>query len=244
MSILNTMRSGDMYDGMEKKSGFVLRHGIMILIIAGMLFLGFGIAVGSSEHGDPADEHRAGEHVAVGEHSTAGHGGADTHDGEHHETKGWVATDTYKVMNFAVLAIGLFFVIRKPASQFLSTRIKDIKSQLDDLEEQKRVAENELIKYSDKLSKLEKEAETIIADYVKQGEEAKARILKEAENIAVRLEEQAGRNIEHEFEVARKELHEEIMGKAILKAEEKIKSNINSEDQDNLVDEYLKKVVA
>ena len=27
--------------------------------------------------------------------------------------KGWVATDTYKVMNFAVLAIGLFFILRK-----------------------------------------------------------------------------------------------------------------------------------
>ena len=243
MSISNTMHSGDMYDGMEKKSGFVLRHSIMLLIIAGMLFFGFGIAVGSSEHGDSADEHQAGEHVAGEKHSADGHG-ADTHDGEHHESKGWVATDTYKVMNFAVLAIGLFFVVRKPASQFLSTRIKDIKTQLDDLEEQKRVAENELIKYSDKLSRLEKEAETIIADYVKQGEDAKARILKEAENIAAKLEEQAGRNIEHEFEIARKELHEEIMGKAILKAEEKIKSNINSDDQNNLVDEYLKKVVA
>ena len=123
MSISDTMRSGDMYNGMEKKSGFLLKQGIMLLIIAGMLFLGFGIAVGSSEHGDSADEH-----VAAEEHSTAGH------DGEHHESKGWVATDTYKVMNFAVLAIGLFFVVRKPASQFLSTRIKDIKTQLDDLE--------------------------------------------------------------------------------------------------------------
>ncbi|MDP3283103.1 MAG: hypothetical protein Q8M56_01575, partial [Desulfobacterales bacterium] len=28
--------------------------------------------------------------------------------------KGWVATDTYRVMNFVVLAAGLFFLLRKP----------------------------------------------------------------------------------------------------------------------------------
>lgn len=243
MRISYTMRPGDMYDGMEKKSVFLLKHGIMLLIIAGMIFFGFGIAAASSEHGDSADEHHAGEHASAEEHSTAGHE-AGAHDGEHHKSKGWVATDTYKVMNFAVLAIGLFFVVRKPASQFLNTRIKDIETQIDDLEKQKREAEKKLSEYSDKLSKLEKEAEKIIADYVKQGEEAKTRILKEAEETAVRLEEQAGKNIEHEFEVARKKLHDEIMEKAILKAEEKIKSSINSNDQDNLVVEYLKKVVA
>jgi len=39
-------------------------------------------------------------------------------------SKGWVATDTYKVMNFAVLAIGLFLLLRKPVSQALNDRIK------------------------------------------------------------------------------------------------------------------------
>ncbi|MCK4467949.1 MAG: hypothetical protein KAU60_06310, partial [Desulfobacterales bacterium] len=61
---------------------------------------------------------------------------------------------------------------------------------------------------------------------------------------AVKLEEQAKRNIEHEFKQAKSKLQEEISEKALLKAEEIIKSTITTEDQDRLVDEYLEKVVA
>jgi len=32
-------------------------------------------------------------------------------DGGHEGVKGWVATDTYRVMNFSVLVIGLFFSV-------------------------------------------------------------------------------------------------------------------------------------
>ncbi|MBW2412495.1 MAG: ATP synthase F0 subunit B, partial [Deltaproteobacteria bacterium] len=93
--------------------------------------------------------------------------------------KGWVETDWFRVLNFAVLVVALFFILRKPMSTALSSRIDGIKKQLADLEAQKEAAEKKLAEYSDKLSELEKEAEHIVADYVKQGNEAKARILKE-----------------------------------------------------------------
>ena len=160
------------------------------------------------------------------------------------ETKGWVATDTYRVMNFAVLAIGLFLLLRKPASQALNARIKGIKEQLSELEIRKNEAEKTLAEYSERLSLLEKESEDIISEYVRQGNEAKARILEEAKQAAEKLEEQARRNITHEFEQAKFKLQKEILEKAIINAEELITKNITAEDQNELVDEYLKKVVA
>ncbi|MEJ2286098.1 MAG: F0F1 ATP synthase subunit B [Desulfobacterales bacterium] len=159
-------------------------------------------------------------------------------------TKGWVSTDTFRVMNFAVLVVALIFVLRKPLSQALSSRIKTIKEQLDDLEAQKADAEKQLADYNDKLAQLEKEAEKIVEDYVRQGNEAKARILKEAEASAAKLQDQARRNIEHEFKQAKLELQKEIFEKSLVKAEEIIKSKISDNDQDRIVDEYLKKVVA
>ena len=159
-------------------------------------------------------------------------------------TKGWVSTDTFRVMNFAVLAIALVFILRKPLSQALSSRIKGIKEQLDDLEAQKAEAEKKLAEYNQKLAQLEKEAEKIVDDYVRQGNEAKARILKEAEASAEKLQVQARRNIEHEFEQAKLELQKEIFEKSLIKAEEIIKSKFTGEDQNRIVDEYLKKVVA
>jgi len=159
-------------------------------------------------------------------------------------TKGWVSTDTYRVMNFAVLAIALVFVLRKPLSQALSSRIKGIKEQLDDLEAQKAEAEKKLAEYNQKLAELEKEAEKIVDDYVRQGNEAKARILKEAEASAEKLQVQARRNIEHEFAQAKLELKKEIFEKSLVKAEEIIKGKFTGQDQDRIVDDYLKKVVA
>jgi F-type H+-transporting ATPase subunit b len=155
-----------------------------------------------------------------------------------------MATDTYRVMNFAVLAIGLFLVLRKPVAQALGGRIQGIKEQLDELEEKKKAAEAKLVEYDAKMAALDKEAEAMLAEYVKQGEDAKARILEEAEAAAEKLKEQASKNIEYEFLQAKTELKAHIVEKALAKAEAIIKEKINSEDQDKLVDEYLEKVVA
>ena len=164
--------------------------------------------------------------------------------GEDSGAKGWASTDWFRVMNFAVLAIALVFILRKPLSQALGSRITGIKDQLEDLEARKAEAEKQLAEYSEKLSRLEKESDKIVEDYIKQGNEAKARILKEAESAAEKLQTQARRNIEHEFKQAKFKLQEEIFESSLAKAEEILKGRISGDDQDRLVDEYLRKVEA
>jgi F-type H+-transporting ATPase subunit b len=164
--------------------------------------------------------------------------------GGDHGPKGWVATDTYRVMNFAVLVGGLFFLLRKPVAQFFSSRIKGIEDQLSELEQKKKDAEQKLQEYTEKLAQLDKEAKTIVDDYIRQGNEAKERILKEAESVADKLKEQARRNIDYEINQAKIRLQGEILEQAIVKAEEIIKDELTIEDHDRLVDEYLEKVVA
>ena len=58
------------------------------------------------------------------------------------------------------------------------------------------------------------------------------------------MEEQARRNIDHEFKQAKLELQQEILEKALEKSEEILKNKITAKDQEKLVDEYLDKVVA
>ena len=160
------------------------------------------------------------------------------------KTKVWLPTDTYRVLNFAVLAGALVFLLRKPLSQALDSRIKGIREQLEDLEAKKAEAERVLSEYNAKITRLSHESEGIVAEYIRQGNEAKARILKEAEASAYKLEEQARRNIENEFEMAKQSLQYEIFEKAMTRAEEIIKKSITADDQNRLVDEYLDKVVA
>ncbi len=164
--------------------------------------------------------------------------------GEEHGTKGWVATDTYRVMNFAVLFLGLFFLLRKPVSQFFNARIKGIEDQLSELETKKKDARQKLEEYTKKLAQLDQEGKKIVDDYIRQGNESKERILKEAESVADKLKEQALRNIDYEINQAKLRLQEEVLEKAIVKAEEIIKNELTIDDHDRLVDEYLEKVVA
>lgn len=156
----------------------------------------------------------------------------------------WVDTDTYRVMNFAVLAGALIFLLKKPLSKALGSRTEQIKTQLADLEAKKAEAERVLAEYTSKISMLNTESERIVAEYVRQGNEARARIIKEAELVANKLEDQAKRNIENEFMLAKQRLQQDILGKAMVKAEEIIRKNITPDDQNRLVDEYLDKVVA
>jgi F-type H+-transporting ATPase subunit b len=200
--------------GPNRKRGFSFLR-VLLIFSTVLLLFSVGVAMGSSGEG--------------------GHEAAP---------KGWVATDTYRVMNFAVLAIALFFILKKPVSQALNGRIQGIKDQLEDLENKKKAAEQSLAEYTEKLATLDKEAEQLVAESIRQGEEAKTRILKEAESMAAKLKEQARKNIEHEFERAKANLQADIVEKALKKAEQLITEKITADDQDKLVDEYLEKVVA
>lgn len=159
-------------------------------------------------------------------------------------SKGWGNLDWYRLMNFVVLAAALVFILRKPVSQALSSRIKGIQEQLESLEIQRAEAEKKLAQYNEKLSQLETEAAKIVDAYIKQGNEAKAKLLKEAEQAAEKLRAQARRNIEHEFDRARQKLQQEVVESSLQKAEESLKKEITAQDQDKLIDEYINKVVA
>jgi len=159
-------------------------------------------------------------------------------------TKKWEVTDSARVLNFAVLAIAMVWLFKKFGVPALNSRIKGIKEDLDELEAKKKAAGDELAKYREQLKLLDKEAEKIIAEYTRQGEDAKERILKEAASAADKLKEQATRNIEYEFSRAKQQLQKDVVEKALTKAEQIIKARISENDQDRLVDEYLEKVVA
>jgi F-type H+-transporting ATPase subunit b len=167
---------------------------------------------------------------------------ASSAGGEVHNS--WLQIDTWKVLNFAILAIAGFFIAKKPVAEFFSSRKQEIADELSSLEQQRADAEKKLAEYQAKFKNLDQESKLIVADYIKQGEEAKERILAEAAAQADKLEDMAKRNIEQEFKAAKAALQQEIVELAMEKAEAVIKESISSEDQDSLVDQYLKKVVA
>lgn len=149
----------------------------------------------------------------------------------------------WRTMNFAVLAAALIFLLRKPLAKALASRRKGIRDQLDDLERQTQEAKKQLAEYKEKLTRLDEETEKIIAQYIQDGEVAKAKIIEEAKAVSEKLQVQAKKNIEHEFDKAKQELKAEMAEQAVTMAEELIKKHIKDEDQERIINEYLTKVV-
>lgn len=217
---------------------------LAVFVVALGLAPAWAAGGGEAEHGTPGAADAGGGHGEAADHGgAASHGEAAAGHSEVHSPP-WLITDTAKVLNFVVLAVVLYLLLRKPASQALNGRIKGIADELKDLETRKAEIERELSEYNSKLATLDKEADQVIAEYIRQGEEAKVRILKEAEKTAEKLKEQAKKNIEHEFKQAKLQLQTEIVDKALAKAELAIKDKVTDKDQERLVDEYLGKVVA
>ena len=177
----------------------------------------------------------AGSAAAVWASGGGGHG--EVHNA-------WITEDWWKTLNFSLLVIGVFLITKKPVAQFFSSRSKGIEEELTDLEQKKAEAEKKLAEYETRFRNLEQESKQILEDYIKQGEAAKTRIIAEAEAQADKLEDMAKRNIEQEFKSAKAALQKEIAEKAMEQAEAVIKESISADDQDRLVDEYLKKVEA
>ncbi len=167
--------------------------------------------------------------------------GGDAHGGVHNR---WLKVDTWKVVNFVILAAIGFFLLKKPVAKFFSSRKKGIEDEINELEQKKADAQKKLLEYQTKFKNLDQVSKEIVENYIKQGEEAKTRILAEAEAQAEKLEEMAKRSIEQEFKTAKARLQQEIAAKAMEKASEVIKASISADDQERLVDQYLKKVVA
>jgi F-type H+-transporting ATPase subunit b len=162
---------------------------------------------------------------------------------EEHAASGEKVDDLiYRVMNFAVMAIALFFILRKPLSNALAQRTEGIKTELEDLEAKREEALKEVALLEERIRSAEGEREEILSDFRAQGEREKQSILDSAHTMAERIKAQAQFTIEQETQQAKAELRKEIADLSASLAEDMLKQNINDDDQHRLVNEYLDKV--
>jgi F-type H+-transporting ATPase subunit b len=217
----------------RRKTG---RCASLILGILTVFLLVCGQAYASGE-GIPTGDHDAHDSAVVsgGEAHGAGHGAHDS--GKKMEDL------LYRAINFALLVIILFVVVRKTSiKDFFANRREEIKNNFEELNREKALAEKRYQELEQKLKEFESSKQEIIAQYKAEGEVEKGKIIAEAEQRAEQILEQAELTIQREIQAAGDRLKTEVLDSAAKKAQEIISEEMKESDQDHLVDEFIKSV--
>ena len=149
----------------------------------------------------------------------------------------------YRFLNFTLLVIILFVVIRKTAiKDFFSARREEIRKNLDSLKAERGTAESRYQELEKKLKEFETKKKEIIDQFRAEGIEEKERIIADAEERARQILNQADLTIEREIRAAGDRLKQEMVDVAAQKAKVIIAKEIKDSDQDNLVNEFIKSV--
>jgi F-type H+-transporting ATPase subunit b len=214
--------------------------GSLAFLLAFLLVLTVFTAAGAVSDTDPDTVGQVEAEVAEAHDEEAhggGHGGGGMTPGEKR------ADLLYRTMNFAALFIILFLLLRKPVGKFFSGRREDIAETWQEFQDKKAEAEAKFKELEGRLADLTAERERIVAEYRREGEEEREKIIAHAREMAARIEEQGQQAVEQEVKEAKAALMREIADASASMAEDMIKKNINEKDQERLVEEYLTKVV-
>ena len=198
-------------------SGGNLRRGLSVLGTLAVLLFVCGMAFASG-----------------GGESTGGHGGYNSAQ---------KLDLLYRVINFSLLVIILFIVVRKTSiKDFFSNRREEIKKNFEELNEKKLLAERHYQDLEKKIRDFESSRNEIIAQYKAEGIAERDRIIAEAEQRSKQILNQAELTIQREIQAAGERLKREVLDSSARQAQEILAREMKDSDQDHLVDEFIKSI--
>jgi F-type H+-transporting ATPase subunit b len=163
-------------------------------------------------------------------------------EGEAHEESIWPFVG--KIFNFAVLAGGLVYLLRKPFGEYVNRRGVEVRAELTAAEKLKTEA-------SAKIAEIEARMKTLPAELEALGARGRADIAAEEQRIRElaaaekqRLLDQAAREIDQRVRAAHRELVEHAADLTVDVARTKIQKEITDADRSRLVDRYLSQVTS
>lgn len=152
------------------------------------------------------------------------------------------STMIFAIINFIVLVIGLKFFLYKPVCNMLDSRKEEVANNLNAAETAKLEAQKLKDEYAAQIQNARNEAQDIINQAAKIGEQTKADIVNEAREEAARLTAKAQDEIAREKTEALNEIRNEIADLAVLAASKVVGKTIDVADHQNMVNNFVKEV--
>ncbi len=163
--------------------------------------------------------------------------------GGHEDTlKLWIDF-AWRIFNFGILVWFLYWVSAKKIKEFFFERRDNIKATIEEKITEKEETEKKFREYSLRLDKATEEITGIFEMIKAQGLTEKEKIIEDAKRAAAKMIEDTQARMEHELKAARNQLRSEAAALSVAMAEGLLKKNINQELHENMVKDYLDKVV-
>jgi F-type H+-transporting ATPase subunit b len=160
-----------------------------------------------------------------------------------HEGPSWF-NFIWRVVNFLILAGVLYWLLAKKVKVFLTGRREGIRTALADAVTAREKAENKFREYAAKLDKATGEIDEITRMIQTQGLTEKERIIEDARKAAEKMKEDTLARMEQEFNKASRELRIEAVRLSTQMAGELLRKNIQADDHEVMVKDYIEKVVS
>ncbi|MDQ2746580.1 MAG: ATP synthase F0 subunit B [Acidobacteriota bacterium] len=143
--------------------------------------------------------------------------------------------EAWRFFNLAIFIAVLVYLLRKPLSNAFKAKRETIRAELIKAEDEKQAALAQLTATEAKLVNLDTETQTVRNRAAQEAEAEKLRISEQTDFEIGKLREQANDEIERKNQQARAELRKFSAEESIRLAEEKIRREINSEKDAQIV---------
>ena len=178
-------------------------------------------------------------HAAAVQPAEAEADAADEHADEEHEP---ILQTVARFVNFAVLAGGLFVLLRGPVSTYLTDRGAQVRRNLAQARLTTAEAEQQLVGIEAQLRALPAELEALKARGLEEVGAEETRLRESTEAARQRLVDQTRRDMDTQLRIVKRDLTHRVAELAVGVATQRIKEQLDDADQLRLIDRYVGQV--
>ncbi|HMJ07869.1 MAG TPA: ATP synthase F0 subunit B [Pyrinomonadaceae bacterium] len=143
--------------------------------------------------------------------------------------------ELWKFINLGIFVLLMIYLLKKPLSEQFKAKRESIRADLIKAEQEKQSALSQLTTTETKLASLEQEKALIVQRSREEAEAEKNRIAAEAEDEIKKLHDQAANELTRLSQQTRAELRRLAAEESIRLAEQRLRSQINPENDGRLV---------
>lgn len=150
----------------------------------------------------------------------------------------------WQVINLVILFFIIFKFAKQPVIDFFSTRQKDYLNQAEKYKALFKAAEGQYADIKARLETLEQTRNESIERAMREAKEMQNQMIKEANEVALRVKEEAAQTAKLEVQKLFQRLHNQLVTDAVLAAKHVLSTDIGSQDHGKLQTEFNKNIEA